>query len=221
MEMSHAFDNCWYKDTCQDDCDVCQVYYQMKWQMDNSGLTALQQKPIQLFLNEDNEVDRESFVKLSEIRHDIVNFVDNGENLYICSVYTGNGKTSWAIKMLHTYLHYKAVGNYEKLQAMFVSVPELLLQLKDFNNPLSITYKNQLNQVPLIIWDDIAIAGISQYDYTQLYTLINNRIFAGKSNIYTSNCNSDKSLEKILGNRLTSRIWNTSQIIELKGADMR
>ena len=220
MEMSRISD-CWYKDNCTDDCDKCQVYYQLKWQMDNSGLPKVQQKPIQLILNDSNKMDRQSFLDLADIREDIVNFVQNGENLFICSAYPGNGKTSWAIKMLHTLFHHTAVGNYENLQGMFVSVPELLLQLKDFNNPLPQSYKNRLNEVPLIVWDDIAISGISQYDYTQLYTLINNRIFSGKSNIYTSNCNTENALEQILGSRLTSRIWNTSQIIELKGVDMR
>ena len=220
MEMSRI-SNCWYISTCKDDCNTCQVYQQMKWQMDNSGLPTYQQASIQLAITPNNEVDRRMFGRLADIRKNITEFVDNGENLYICSKYCGNGKTSWAVKMLHTLFHYRAVGNYDNLQGMFVSVPDLLLKLKDFNNPLSSEYKERLQSVPLVIWDDIAISGISQYDYNQIYTLINNRIFSGKSNIYTSNCNTEKSLETILGTRLTSRIWNTSEIIELKGVDMR
>ena len=212
---------CWYLDTCQDDCELCTVYTQMKWQMENSGLPEAKQKPITLYLTDDNSGDKKAYCRLAEIRQNIVDFVEQGKNLYICSNRSGNGKTSWAIKMLHTYFHYTAVGNYDNLKGMFVSVPRLLLQLKDFNNPLSAKYKKQLETVDLVIWDDIAVSGISQYDYTQLFTLVDVRMLSEKSNIFTSNVVSEKELGEIFGNRLTSRLYNSSEIVELKGKDMR
>ena len=123
--------------------------------------------------------------------------------------------------MLHTYFHHTAVGNYDNLKGMFVSVPKLLLQLKDFDNPVPKSYRDNLVNVDLVIWDDIAVSGISQYDYTQLFTLIDQRVLSGKSNIFTSNVVKESELGKIFGNRLTSRILYTSEIIELKGKDMR
>ena len=222
MEMQKNSD-CWYSETCTDSvsCNACTTYTQLKWQMEHSGLPEYQQKPIELYIQESNTIDRNSYIRLSEIRKDIVEFVENHKNLYLCSEYAGNGKTSWAIKMLHTYLHYTAQDNYENLQAMFVSVADLLLKLKDFNNPLSKSYKENLEDVPLIVWDDIALITISQYDYSQLYTILNNRIFSGKSNIFTSNCVTQEQLFKLVGDKLASRIWNTSEIIELKGRDIR
>ena len=104
---------------------------------------------------------------------------------------------------------------------MFVSVPDLLLRLKDFDNPLSKEYKDNLRETDLLILDDIAVTGLSQYDYLQLFTLIDNRVLAGKSIIFTSNNVSVKDLEASIGERLASRVWRTSQIIELKGGDMR
>lgn len=212
---------CWYIDTCNENCDSCITYLQLKWQMDNSGLYKSQQKPITLYIDRCNECDRNSFKKLSEIRSNIVEFVEAGKNLYICSEIPGNGKTSWAIKMLQTFFHYKAQGNYDNLLGMFVSTTDLLLKLKDFNNPLPQKFKNNLENVDLVIFDDIAVTGISQYDYTQLFNIVNNRMAAGKSNIFTSNVVSLSGLENILGSRLASRIYNTSEKIKLEGADRR
>ena len=213
--------NCWYKDTCVEDCDNCIVYVQLKWQMDNSGLYKSQQKPIKLYIGDTNECDREAYKRLSAIRSNIEEFVKESNNLYICSENTGNGKTSWAIKILQTYLHYTANGNYEHLKGMFVNTTDLLLKLKDFNNPLPKEYKHNLENVDLVVFDDIAVTGISQYDYTQLFNIINNRISAEKSNIFTSNVVNINQLEKTLGARLASRIYTASEIIELKGMDRR
>jgi DNA replication protein DnaC len=210
---------CWYVDTCKDDCGICNVFFQMKYQMEHSGLPKAKQKAIGLWLVDD--IDEDAFNRLAEIRKDIVNFVESGKNLYICSDYTGNGKTSWAIKMLHTYFHHTAVGNYDNLKGMFVSTTELLLQLKDFNNPLPKAYLDNLKNVDLVVWDDIAVSGMSQYDFTQLYTIIDKRILAEKSNIFTSNQPTVKGFANAMGNRLASRIYYTSEIVELKGKDMR
>lgn len=222
MESTLRNSECWYKNTCTDEtCDHCLTYIQMKYQFDNCGLPKSKYMPIDLFIDGNNRIDADVFKQLSEIRKNIVEFVNSGKNLYICSKYTGNGKTSWAVKMLQTYFHHTAIGNYEHLKGMFISVADLLLRLKDFNNPLPKSFKDNLENVDLVIWDDIAITGISQYDYTQLYNIINNRIFAEKSNIFTSNQISAKGLDSVLGSRLTSRIWNTSQIIEFKSGDVR
>ena len=213
--------NCWYVKSCKDDCDRCTTYVQMKWQMEHSGLPEAKQRPIKLYMTDDNAGDEKAYDRLTEIRKHIVPFVQKGKNLYICSNWTGNGKTSWAIKMLHTYFHYTAEGNYENLKGMFVSTTELLLQLKDFNNPLPKSYLENLKNVDLVIWDDIAVSGMSQYDFTQLYTIIDKRILAEKSNIFTSNQPTVEGFAKMMGNRLASRIYYTSEIVELKGKDMR
>lgn len=212
---------CWYKDTCNDDCNTCAVFFQMKYQMEHSGLPKAKQKPISLYLTDDNSGDEEAFYRLANIRKNIVEFVEQGKNLYICSKWTGNGKTSWAIKMLHTYFHYTAVGNYDNLKGMFVSTADLLLKLKDFNNPLPQSYKNNLETVDLVIWDDIALTNMSQYDYTQFYNIIDKRILAEKSNIFTTNCTDVKKLAELIGAKTASRIYYTSEVVELKGKDMR
>lgn len=213
--------NCWYLETCDEDCDRCVVYTQLKWQMDNSGLYPAQQKPIELYINDNNSADRDAYKELSYIRKHIVDFVDEHRNLYICSNNVGNGKTSWAIKMLHTYFHFCAVGNYENLLGMFVNTTDLLLKLKDFNNPLPQRYRENLEKVDLVVFDDVGVTGISQYDLTQLFNIINKRMLAEKSTIYTSNVTEYDQLEQLLGSRLASRIYEASDVITLKGMDMR
>lgn len=212
--------NCWYLEVCNDECFMCRTYLEMKWQMDNSGLPDKLQKPIEMYITDGNKCDKAAYKRLAGIRKDIVNYIGAGNNLYICGK-SGNGKTSWAIKLLHSYLHHKAPGNYERLQGVFISVADLLLRLKDFNNPISKEFKDNLETAPMVVWDDICITGISQYDYTQIYTLINNRVLAGRSNIFTSNVIDRGMLDEVFGERLTSRIYDLSEIIELKGKDMR
>lgn len=218
--MEHLKESdCWYIDTCDKDCYMCNTYLEMKWQMDNSGLPFMMQKPIKMYVV--NQEDKLAYGTLASIRTDIVDFVNNHENLYICGESTGTGKTSWAVRMLQTYFHHTAQGNYENLKGMFVSVPDLLLKLKDFSNPLPKEYKDNLDNVDLVVWDDIALTDTSNYDYMQLYTHINNRLFAGKSNIYTSNVTTLEGLTQLLGDRIASRIWNTSTIIKFDGKDVR
>lgn len=217
MENSKNTD-CWYAQSCEDDCSKCVVYPQMKWQFDNSGLPKSKYMPIKL---KPQSNDRRAFEKLADIRENIEDFVEQGKNLYICGEIPGNGKTSWAIKMLQTYFHYVAEGNMFEVKGMFVSVPDLLLRLKDFSNPVSNEYKENLRNTDLLILDDIAVTGLSQYDYLQLFTLIDSRMLSGKSIIFTSNVTDIKKLEEVIGERLASRVFGNSIIVEIKGGDMR
>lgn len=190
----------------------------MKWQFDNSGLPKSKYKPIKLT---PQPVDKSAFKQLADIRKNIDQFVKEGKNLYICSTTPGNGKTSWAIKMLQTYFHYVAEGNLFNVKGMFISVPNLLIKMKDFDNPNLAEFKENLQSTDLLILDDIAVTGLSQFDYLQLFTLVDNRILAEKSIIFTSNNVTLDDLEKSVGARLASRVWRNSTIIELRGDDRR
>lgn len=210
--------DCWYISKCKDDCANCIIYPQMLWQFDNSGLPKSKYKPIHL---SPQSVDKRAFDRLADIRENIDEFVVNGKNLYICGRTPGNGKTSWAIKMLQTYFHFVAEGSVFTVRGMFVSVPELLLRLKDFSNSLDIDYKENLKTCDLLILDDIAVTGMSQFDYLQLFTLVDSRMLAGKSTIFTSNITEITKLSDVIGERLASRVMGNSVVIELKGGDMR
>lgn len=210
-------DDCWYKSVCTyDQCINCIRYAEVKYLMDNSGLPKKKQKPIQL----NGSSDSKSFRLLSDIKNDIVNFVNDGESIYIFSEYTGNGKTSWAIKLLLKYFDSIWAGNGFRIRGYFQHVPTLFNTLKDFSKSHE-ALKNMLETVDLVIWDDIASTKISDYDQQQLLILIDNRVSEGLSNIYTGNITSHEALTKAVGDRLASRIWNMSTLIEFKGKDRR
>lgn len=71
-----------------------------------------------------------------------------------------------------------------------------------------------------MIWDDIGANKLSDFDYTQLLSYIDQRKLNFKSNIYTGNLNREQLLDYV-GTRLTSRIWNDSIKVELVGIDRR
>ena len=216
-------EKCWYVPVCSrvgEDCYMCRKFLEMNYLMENSWLPKNKQAvPPKLKPTTDN--DREMFVRLSEIKDTIKGFVASGKNLYITSDYTGNGKTTWAIKLLLKYFERVWDGNGLKVRGIFAHVPTLILKLKNFDNKMPTREYEALKECDLVVWDDIAVSNLTAYDYTQLIALIDYRMLAGKSNIYTSNIPDFEDLKEELGNRLASRIYNASEVIEFDGGDNR
>ena len=213
-------DDCWYKNTCtlKDTCDSCIRFNEVKFLMDSSGIPEAQQIPLKLT---PEESDFPQFKKLDAIKKDIVNFVESGNNLYITSNNTGNGKTSWSLKLMLRYFNEIWSGNGFRVRGMFIHVPTFLNKLKNFENPLPEEYKDNIMNCDLVIWDDIASTSLSQWDYSQLLVYIDSRLLSRKSNIYTSNVANEHKLSELVGARLCSRIYSNSEIIELTGKDWR
>lgn len=189
----------------------------MKYLMDSSGVPANKQFPQELIAG----IDLEQYWQLAQIKTDIVKYVEDGKNIFICSKYTGNGKTSWAIKLLLKYFDQIWAGNGFRVRGMFVNVPSLLLKLKNFSNPISEEYKRNLMSCDLVVFDDIADTTISNYDYSNLFMIIDYRIQNNLSCIFTSNQTTKSDLDRLLGDRIASRVWNTSTVVEFKGKDRR
>lgn len=217
--MIERKEDCWYREVCTyEPCTNCIRYVEMKYLMENSGLPKKKQKPVKL----DDKSDPQAFKFLDDIRKDIVNFVEDGESLYIYSAITGNGKTSWAIRLLLKYFDQIWAGNGFRQRGYFIHVPALLNKLKNFEDKASIQKLQKiLTTVDLVVWDDIASAKLSDYDISQLLIIIDQRVADGLSNIYTGNITSRESMQNVLGARLASRIWNTSTLVEFKGKDRR
>lgn len=216
---------CWYKDTCSKfntaQCDSsCIRYMEMDYLMQNSNIPKSKQFKHELI---PNEIDLQKFNFLNTIKQDIVNFVNNGENLYIFSKNFGNGKTSWSIKIMQKYFNEIWAGNGFKCRGIFIHVPTFLTKCKEIISKKDENFeilKSHLIESDLVIWDDIAAGKLSDFDYNNLLTYIDTRKFNGKSNIYTGNLD-ETELVKAVGNRLKSRIWNDSSIVELNGIDRR
>lgn len=224
---SYKFDkeNCWYKKKCnkyaENTCHPnCIRYMEMHYLIETSNIPKSKQ-----FKNEliPEKIDIENFNFLNELKTDILNFVANGENLYIFSERFGNGKTTWAIKLMQKYFDCIWPGNGFKTRGLFIHVPSFLTKLKDVIASKDDAFellKQQLLEVDLVIWDDIAAGKLSDFDYNNLLTYIDQRKLNGKSNIYTGNLN-ESELQVAVGNRLKSRIWNDSAIVEIIGSDRR
>ena len=197
------------------------------WQLENSMMPKIGYEKQKLIISDHNECDKKVYAKLTEIRDNINDFVKSGKSIYICGDVVGNGKTSWAVKLLQQYLYNTRKNAYfdEVVTGLFISVPELIANLKDFTTKSAKKYmeyvKANIERVKLIIWDDFALEETSSYDRLQLYVFLNNRILNKQASIFTSNIVEPKDLDKIVGARIKSRSYDVSEIITLNGKGAR
>lgn len=224
-EFNFDKDKCWYKKICEkyntEECNKrCIRYSEMDYLMYLSNIPKPRQQPFSL---QPQKEDVEAFYFLKDIQDHINEFVANGENLYIYSANTGNGKTCWSIKLIQQYFNNVWYGNRFRCRGLFIFVPAFLNDVKkNINNP-SYEFNDFVNRISvadLVIWDDIGANKLSDFDYTQLLSYIDQRKLNLKSNIYTGNLNREQLLDYV-GTRLTSRIWNDSIKVELVGIDRR
>lgn len=212
-----GYENCIYKSVCKNKCsDSCIRYIQFNRLLELSNLPKIYKKPIKIY---SVEKDHDAYCKLNDIGNDIVNFVENGNDLYICSTTPGNAKTTWAAKLMLKYFNKTWPNSYDITRALFVHVPTLLLDLKKFDNMPE--YINRIKDADLVVWDDIAINKLTEYEHEQLLQFIDYRILNEFRNIYTSNIVDIKTLIFMVGGRLASRIFNNSTIIKFISDDFR
>lgn len=213
-------ENCWYSKVCSNECsDGCIRYLEMSGLLEKSGLPYSRWFPASL---SPDDCDYDAFCTLADIKDDMQSFVKNGHNLYIYSSETGNGKTTWAIKLMLKYFNDIWAGNGFRCRGLFIHVPTFLTKLKNFNmvDDEFERMRKELPNADLVIWDDIASTDLSSFDHSQLLTYIDCRTLSQKSNIFTGNL-SNPAITKALGIRLASRVWNNSEKVKLEGQDKR
>ena len=229
MKNLEVCKNCWLKDDCNDSgysCtnSFCVKNFKLSKLYDNALISSKQRQKIDLKLDDDQVNDEENFDYLHSVEENIVNFVNVGGNLYIHSSITGNGKTSWALRMVQAYfskIWYEA--SIEDCRALFINVPRYLLALKDNISQRSdyVQYiKEHVLDADIVIWDEVGTKGLTQFEHENILNLISVRIDNGKANIYTSNLD-DEELHQVVGDRLYSRIVLLSDEVKLVGADKR
>lgn len=177
--------------------------------------------------------DKEAFKRLSEIRSDILGFLSSSvNNLIICSKNLGNGKTSWAVKLMLTYIESQSgkldmieedkvtVDNYD--YCVFCQSVPFLVEMKQFgSNKAGYEMYNRLCKTKLAIIDDLGAVPMSQYDYNIIYAILEKRLFAGRPTIITTNFTDIELAKKELGPRLADRMWSNSEVIEFKNKGFR
>ena len=77
-----------------------------------------------------------------------------------------------------------------------------------------------LKKCKLLIIDDIGAERVTEWVRERLVSIINTRVGAGLSTIYTSNL-SPEELKEGLGDRISSRVLGSSGVVEITGADRR
>lgn len=227
MPYDYKFDKekCWFKSICSlyngEKCyRGCMRFMEFDYLYYQSCIPLKLQYPIEL---RPDKADKEAFLRLKQIKEDIVEWVAGGNSLLIYSPQCGNGKTSWAIKLMQKYFEKVWAGNGFRCRGVFANVTDFLLLAKESIKKGDEDYeqmRENIREADLVIWDDIGVTALSKYDYDMLMGLINSRVLHGKANIYTSNSTEDK-IEEYLGQRLKSRIFNESEVIAFVGGDRR
>lgn len=226
-------ESCYLKDQCNkfkrdnsccadNNSTFCIKLFKLDYLYNEALLTAQQRKHVDLYIDADNS-DRDAFIELKQIEQNITDFIQSGRNIYLYSANTGNGKTAWALRLLQAY--FKDIWHKcdFSCKGLFINIPRFFLSLKDnidSPNEYISHIKDHVLDADLVIWDEVGVKSLTTYEHENLLNLINSRIDEGKSNIYTSNL-SPALLKERVGDRLYSRIINTSSIFEFKGKDKR
>lgn len=228
---------CWYLDVCeysQDIDNVCRIscprYFKMDYLMWASNIPENMQGREHLM---PTAPDIKVFERLKDIQRDLINWVADGNNLYLYSEGFGNGKTSWALKLLKNYFNLIWQTTDITCRGLFISVPIMLRTMKDIINLRNkkdsdsikkVAYYDHLidnlSKTDLVIWDDIGYASASDADFKFLSSYIEDRTIRKLSNIFTGNLSED-NIKKQLGSRLCQRIWNNSEVLEFRGISLR
>lgn len=219
MAYEYKFEpeRCWYKESCKllpDNCtEGCRRFMEMDFLMAHSGIPRGAQLPVTL---RPETCDVKAFQRLQDIKLNIVDFVQDGGQLYLYSSSSGNGKTSWALKLMLRYFDQIWAGNGFRQRGVFLNVPTFLTRIKaaiSRPDPELEALRENLLSVDLVVWDDIAATRLSEYDHTILLTYIDSRVLSRLSNVYTGNFDNGDAVYNALGQRLTSRVWNGSELI--------
>lgn len=215
---------CWLVDQCNHkDCDTfCLRRFKLDYLYNQALVSDEQRQRVDLMLDGDL-VDKAAFDFLKKVEGTIVGFVEAGKNLYLWSNMTGNGKTAWSLRLVQAYLNRIWPSSDLRCRVLFINVPKFFLALKDNiseKNDYITQIKANVLDADLVVWDEVALKTLTQFEMENLLSLINNRLDYGKSNIYTSNI-SPNDLLNLVGDRLYSRIINMSEVVEFRGADKR
>ena len=170
------------------------------------------------------EVDAECWDWLEDVRNNIVEEVQRGLSIVITSTTVGTGKTSWAVRLLQRYLAETALDGRMVEKGMFVVSAQLLTEFGDYNYFQTmkefLERFEKLKTCDLLVIDEIGGGSLTKASYPYLYDLVNYRVDNNLSTIYTTNY-TDEEVINLLGQRLYSRIYDTSVVLEFEASNVR
>ena len=170
------------------------------------------------------KADAECWDWLEDVRNNIVEEVQHGLSIVITSTTVGNGKTSWAVRLLQRYLAETALDGRMVEKGMFVVSAQLLTEFGDYNYFQTmqefLERFEKLKTCDLLVIDEIGGGSLTKASYPYLYDLVNYRVDNNLSTIYTTNY-TDSEIINLLGQRLYSRIYDTSVVLEFEASNVR
>ena len=216
---------CYAEDYCKKDksscSEVCGGYRVLR------ALYTLSRIPLKYQYRMDlipDDKDLRAFEALNAFKENIVAHVNNGEGLYIWSSNTGNGKTSWACKIMGYYFRKIAFNSGLENEGLYIYLPTFLDDLRNsYSNP-SPEFDKELEMVKgckLLIIDDIGAERVTEWVRERIVSIINTRSSNGLCTIYTSNLSLKGLTDKLGDDRISSRIKGSVTEINLLGKDNR
>ena len=216
---------CYAEDYCKKDksscSEVCGGYRVLR------ALYTLSRIPLKYQYRMDlipDDKDLRAFEALNGFKENIVDHVSRGEGLYIWGENTGNGKTSWACKIMGYYFRKIAFSSGLEKEGLYIYLPTFLDDLRNsYNNP-SPEFDEELEMVKsckLLIIDDIGAERVTEWVRERIVSIINTRSSNGLCTIYTSNLSLKGLTDKLGDDRISSRIKGSVQEINLLGKDNR
>ena len=174
-------------------------------------------------LKPENGEDLEAFTTLDNYKNDVLSMVDEGRGLYIWGKSTGNGKTSWACKIMSYFFRKIAFNTGLENEGLYIFLPTFLEDLRDNYDNKDPEFDEILRMIKtcrLLIIDDIGAERVTDWVRERMVSIINTRVSNNLTTIYTSNL-SPEELRGELGDRIASRVLGSSQVVEITSGDRR
>ena len=154
---------------------------------------------------------------------------DSGEGIFLTGS-RGVGKTHLAVALMReVMLAARPVKHFDTYRfafhklPLFVSVPELLLEIRDTYNGNEISEKEVIDKyswVDVLVLDDLGVEKPSEWVLQTLYIIIDRRYREDLRTIITSNLGIEEIEEK-LDDRIASRIAGMCRVRIMQGRDRR
>ena len=215
---------CYAEDYCKKDKSECNEYcggYRVL-----KALYSLSRIPVKYQYNiplTPSKDDLPKYEELHEFMCNILDHVEAGDGLYIWSGGTGNGKTTWATKIMGYYFRKIAFDSGLENEGLYIYLPTFLENLRQYYSNPDPDFEEVIEMVSrckLLIIDDIGAEKPSEWVTERLLSFINTRVTNGLSTIYTSNIPLD-AVGHRMGDRVRSRITGSVKEINLTGKDRR
>jgi len=177
------------------------------------------------------DVDRDAWKTLADIRRKIVDFIDAEQNIYLYSQQTGNGKTLWAGRLLKTLIYLKAQNVFNTDYVRYVYIPDFIYHYEvwdkySYEDTRKVAFfdsVSSLSNSAFVVWDGFGNnPSIStRVETVVINSVISDRINKGFSNLFISDKTPQSLRSQENSKAFFTRILNSCIEIEFKGGDYR